>query len=59
MNKKQKERAMQMPFEDVVVYCVSCIKSMTIGEKKAHHMVDLELNLKIYHDDLEKYIEAH
>jgi len=41
---------------------------MAIGGKTAHHMVDLvlnqktepqELNLKIYHDDLEKYIEEH
>lgn len=68
VNKKQKERAAQMPCQDVVVYCVSCIKSMTIGGKTAHHMMDLvlnektepqELNLKIYHDNLNKYIEEH
>lgn len=68
IHKKQKERAMQMPCEDVAVYCVSCIKFMTIVGKTAHHMLDLllnqktepqELNLKIYHDDLEKYTEAH
>lgn len=68
IHKKQKERAMQMPCEDVVVYCVSCIKSMTIGGKTAHHMLDLllnqktepqELNIEIYHDDLDKYIEVH
>lgn len=64
----QKKRAAQMPCQDVVVYCVSCIKSMTIGEKTAHHMVDLllnentepqELRIDVYHDTLNKYIELH
>lgn len=64
----QKKRAAQMPCQDVVVYCVSCIKSMTIGEKTAHHMVDLllnentepqELRIDVYHDTLNKYIEMH
>jgi hypothetical protein len=30
-----------MPVEDVVVYCVSCVKSMFIGGKKPRYMVDL------------------
>lgn len=57
-----------MPCKDVVVYCVSCIKSMTIGGKIAHHMVDLllneatepqELRIDVYHDTLNEYIEKH
>lgn len=64
----QKKRASQMPCQDVVVYCVSCIKSMTVGGKTAHHMVDLilnevtdpqDINIVTYHDALESYIELH
>lgn len=64
----QKKRAAQMPCQDVVVYCVSCIKSMTVGGKTAHHMVDLilnevtnpqDINIVTYHDALESYIELH
>lgn len=64
----QKKRAAQMPCQDVVVYCVSCIKSMAIGGKTPHHMVDLVLNeetqpqetrLNVYHDELKQYIDKH
>lgn len=64
----QKKRAAQMPCEDVAVYCVSCIKSMAVGGKKPHHMVDLLLNeptqlqemrIEVYHEALNRYIEAH
>ena len=64
----QKKRASQMPCDDVVVYCVSCIKSMSIGGKVPHHMVDLVLNeetypqdtrIDLYHDALNKYIDEH
>lgn len=34
-------RAAEMPVDDVVVYCVSCSKSMFIGGKKPHYLVDL------------------
>lgn len=68
VNEFQKMRAAQMPCQDVAVYCVSCIKSMTIGGKTAHHMVDLLLNeptdpqdtnLETYHDALQNYIDQH
>lgn len=68
VNEFQKKRASQMPCQDVVVYCVSCIKSMTIGGKTARYMVDLLLNeetdpqdtnLVTYHDALQLYIDAH
>jgi len=64
----QKKRASQMPCQDVVVYCVSCIKSMFIGGKTPHHLVDLVLNeetelqetrIDVYHDALNLYIDAH
>ncbi len=57
-----------MPCQDVAVYCVSCIKSMAIGGKIPHHMVDLVLNegtepqetrIDVYHDKLNHYIDEH
>ena len=64
----QKKRAAQMPCQEVAVYCVSCIKAMTIGEKTPRHMVDLllkeetdpqETDLVKYHDTLQQYIDSH
>lgn len=64
----QKKRASQMPCQDVVVYCVSCIKSMAIGGKTPHHLVDLVLNeitepqetrIDVYHKALNQYIDRH
>ncbi len=64
----QKKRASQMPCQDVVVYCVSCIKSMAIGGKTPHYMVDLVLNeetelqetrIDVYHDVVNLYINTH
>lgn len=66
VNELQEGRAQQMPCDDVVVYCVSCIKSMTIGSKCAHHLMDLVLNqptfagktrLDVYHNGLWEYID--
>lgn len=68
VNELQKKRAAQMPCQNVAVYCVSCVKSMTIGEKTAHHLTDLilgettdpqELRLDVYHEALKKYMDAH
>jgi len=65
---KMKERAGSMPCDDVVVYCVSCVKSMYIGGKKPRYMVDLLFNEtttpEIYdtvewHDQLQAYIDSH
>lgn len=64
----QKKRASQMPCQHVAVYCVSCIKSMAIGGKTPHHMVDLVLNevtepqetrIDVYHAALSQYIKEH
>lgn len=66
VNELQKKRASEMPCENVVVYCVSCLKSMTIGEKQGLHLMDLILNknsfagetdLSSYHANLKEYIE--
>ena len=63
-----KSRAASMPCEDVVVYCVSCIKSMTIGGKRPRYMIDLlfqeQTEAQVYdtvawHETLRAYMEAH
>lgn len=63
-----RRRAENMPCENVVVYCVSCIKAMAIGGRTPRHMIDLllgqdtdpqECDLKTWHDELERYIDAH
>ena len=62
------KKASEMPLDDVVVYCVSCIKSTFVGGKKPHYMIDLlfgeETVSKTYepdawHKELDVYIEKH
>lgn len=64
----QKRRAAQMPCDDVVVYCIGCVRSMTVGGKNAHYLPDLLFDrktapmnnsLREYHGDLEAYIQTH
>ena len=38
---QMKIRANEMPCEDVVVYCASCIMSMTVGGKRPRYILDL------------------
>jgi len=62
------KRASEMPVDDVVVYCVSCIKSMYIGGKNPHYSIDLLFGdntvPKTYkpdewHKELDNYMEKH
>jgi Fe-S oxidoreductase len=68
VKEKMIARAAEMPAEDVVVYCVSCVKSMFIGGRRPRYLVDLlfeeETVPKTYepdewHRELEEYIHAH
>lgn len=68
LKEQMHKRASEMPVDDVVVYCVSCINSMLLGGKKPHYLVDLIFNEptapKIFepdewHAELEAYIEMH
>jgi len=61
-------RAGEMPLEDVVVYCISCSKSVFIGGKKPYYMVDLLLREKTlpktyepdeWHQELDEFIKKH
>ncbi len=63
-----KQRTAEMPENDVVVYCVSCIKSIHIGGKKPQYLPDLlyeeETEPQTFHPDewypeLDNFIEEH
>lgn len=68
VKEKMKKRANEMPCDDVVVYCVSCIKSIYIGGKKPRYIVDLLFGEETkpgtfepdeWHDELQKFIDKH
>ncbi len=68
VKEQMKKRASEMPMNDVVVYCVSCIKSMHIGGKQPRYLVDLLFGEEthpgifepdLWHAELDKFIEAH
>ena len=59
------KRAGSMPREDVVVYCVSCVKAMCIGGKHPRYLVDLlfaestdpgEVEPSVWHGQVEEFI---
>jgi Fe-S oxidoreductase len=62
------KRANEMPARDVVVYCVSCTKSMFIGGRRPRYLVDLlfeeetlpkTLEPDEWHTELRVYIDQH
>ena len=62
------KRTSEMPLEDVVVYCVSCIKSIHIGGKHPHYLIDLLFSDETFpqtfepdawHKELDNFIEKH
>ncbi|SMC32561.1 heterodisulfide reductase-related iron-sulfur binding cluster [Sporomusa malonica] len=68
VKEQMKKRADEMPVEDVVVYCVSCIKAMHIGGKKPHYIVDLlwgedttsgTYEPDAWHQELQRFIDVH
>ncbi len=63
-----RRRAGEMPCEEVVVYCVSCIKAMHIGGKRPRYLIDLlfgestdpqEYRSAEWHRQLDDYIAEH
>jgi Fe-S oxidoreductase len=68
VKKQMIKRTAEMPLDDVVVYCISCIKSVYIGAKRPYYLIDLLLNDETvpktfepdeWHKELEAYIEKH
>jgi hypothetical protein len=63
-----KEKAVEMPLDDIIVYCVSCSKSMFIGGKRPRYLVDLlfaedtipkTYNPDQWHKELDDFIDSH
>jgi hypothetical protein len=61
-------RTSQMPVNDVIVYCVSCTKSVFIGGKQPRYLVDLlfgedtlpmTLDPDQWHKEIDDFIAAH
>ncbi|MDP4161455.1 MAG: (Fe-S)-binding protein [Bacillota bacterium] len=68
VKEQMKRRADEMPCDNVVVYCVSCIKAMHIGGKKPRYIIDLlygeATGIGIYepeawHGQLQYFIDTH
>lgn len=68
VKEKMKKRSDEMPCDNVVVYCVSCIKAMHIGGKKPRYIIDLlfEEETEIgtfepdaWHHELQEFIDEH
>ena len=68
VKKQMIKRSGEMPCEEVVVYCVSCIKSMHIGGKKPRYVIDLLFGEATridtfepdeWHNELQRFIDDH
>jgi hypothetical protein len=68
VKEQMKIRTDEMPVNDVIVYCVSCINSVFIGGKQPRYLVDLLFNQKTlkktiepdaWHKKLDDYIAEH
>jgi len=68
VKRQMEKRTGEMPVEDVVVYCVSCSKSVFIGGKKPRYMIDLlfgettipgTVEPDDWHREIDAYIELH
>lgn len=68
VKEQMKIRSDQMPCDNVVVYCISCIKAMHIGGKKPRYILDLlfgedteigTFEPDAWHNELQKFIDEH
>jgi len=65
---QMRKKAGEMPLDEVLVYCVSCSKSMFIGGKQPRYLIDLLFEEETvpqtydpdaWHQELDEYIESH
>jgi Fe-S oxidoreductase len=68
VKEKMQQRADQMPCDNVVVYCISCIKAMHIGGKKPRYLIDLLFGEQTgigtfepdaWHNEIQTFIDEH
>lgn len=62
------EKASEMPVNEIVVHCVSCVIAVFNGGKKPRYVADLMFNeetaiinndLDLWHDNLKQFIDTH
>lgn len=65
---QMKAKAAEMPGDDILVYCVSCSKSMFVGGKRPRYLIDLLFDEETvphkfdpdeWHKQLDEFIENH
>jgi hypothetical protein len=63
-----KQRTSEMPVEEVIVYCISCVKAVFNGGKNPRYLIDLVFEEKtipktcdpdVWHAELREYIDQH
>ena len=68
IHRRMRDRAAQMPADDVCVYCVSCVKAMALGGKRPRYLVDLlfgedtlpgDCDTTRWHERVDQFIESH
>ncbi len=68
VNGLMRKKTAELPLEEVIVYCVSCIQSVAIGGKHPRYLPDLIFGLDTrpvikktdeWHRELDEYIEKH
>ncbi|MEG6584251.1 heterodisulfide reductase-related iron-sulfur binding cluster [Dendrosporobacter sp. 1207_IL3150] len=68
VKEQMRKRSEEMPSDNVVVYCVSCIKAMHIGGKQPRYLVDLlfgestavgNYEPEEWHNELQQFIDKH
>ena len=68
VKEQMRKRSREMPCENVIVYCVSCIKAMHIGGRKPRYIVDLlfgestevgTFEPDAWHSELKEFIDGH
>jgi uncharacterized protein YndB with AHSA1/START domain len=66
--RQMRAKASSMPLDDVIVYCVSCSKSMFNGGRRPRYMIDLLFNEETtrgtsdpdaWHEELDRFIAEH
>jgi Fe-S oxidoreductase len=66
--RRMEKKAAEMPEDEIVVYCVSCVKAMFVGGKRPRYLVDLlfgeetvpkTIEPDAWHKELDAFIDSH
>lgn len=65
---QMRKKASEMPLDDILVYCVSCVKAMFVGGREPRYLLDLlfaedtvpqTAEPDAWHEELDAFIETH